>query len=130
MIQEPAITTKDRRLAITSQALYLTNLSIFPILSFIILIVLYFKYRNRCHSYALLHFRQSIMASVVSGILLIIVSVLILLLGGLQSPYTWMFLIVYFVSIHAALILYGVFAFIKAIALEKYTYPLLGGWWK
>ncbi len=120
----------DRRLATLAQALYLTNITIFPVVSFILLILLYLKYRTRLHPTALLHFKQAILANLVAGFLLIMVSLLILYVGEFNSPFTWMTLIIYFLSIHSALILFGVFALIKALAENAYVYPIFGRFWR
>ncbi|WP_444995136.1 hypothetical protein [Aliikangiella sp. IMCC44359] len=123
------MTQNTRQFAPIAQGLFLANITLLPIISFVILLFLYWKKRYVVDPVSRLHFRQAILASIVSGILLLIVSGLILFLGGLSSPYTWMVVLIYFVSIHSALILYAVFAFIKALAEEKYVYPLFGRLW-
>lgn len=123
------LSEKDRRLSIIAQALYLLNISVLPILAFLIQLIIYKAGGDRSHRQAVEHQRQAILASITAGILLIIISGLILFLGGFSSPYTWVLLITYFISIHSALILYGVFAIIKAIVDEPYRYPILGRFW-
>lgn len=118
------------QIAAWTQGLYLTNITVLPVVSFVILMWLYSKKFATCHPVTQLHFKQSILANIVAGILLIIVSALILLFGSFNSPYTWMVLLIYFICIHSALILYGVFALIKALAQEKYIYPVFGNWWR
>lgn len=125
-----SVDPKERKVAITSQALYLLNISVLPIVAFVILMVVYSMNKAKVHGNGLLHLKQAIVGSVVAGILLVIVSVIIMLIGSFDSPYTWMVLVLYFISIHSALILYGVFAFIKALVNEPYRYPLIGNIWK
>ena len=120
----------DNKLASTFQILYLTNMTIFPIVSFLILISFYFAAKKNFNELALGHFKQSFVASVFSGILLILTSGLILTLGSWDSVYTWMFLILYFLCIHTVLILFGVLGLIKAFARKPYTYPVIGKVWK
>lgn len=124
------MTDKDSKLAASAQALYLFNISFLPILSFVILIHLYVKNRYSISPIAVLHFRQSILANIISGVLLLAVSGIILFIGGLNSPYTWMILLIYFICIHSALILFGVFAFIRALAKQEYVYPVFGKLWQ
>lgn len=124
------MTKNDKKLAALAQGLYLTNITILPGVSFIILILLYVKNKAELHPAALTHFRQAILANLVAGLLLLGVSAIILIAGSISSPYTWMYFLIYFLSIHSALILFGVFAFIKALAKETYIYPGFGSWWK
>lgn len=123
------LSQQQRKLAAVAQGLYLVNITILPIFAFIILIFLYFKNRASMHMTTLCHFRQSILANILSGFLLCVVSLVILLTGSFDSPYTWMILLLYFISIHSVLILYGVFGLIKALAGDAYQYPIIGKWW-
>jgi uncharacterized Tic20 family protein len=125
-----AMTKHDRRLATLAQALYLTNITILPLFSFVILVFMYKKNFAKMHATAVLHCRQAIFANIIAGILLIAVSGLIFLTGSFDSPYMWMILIIYFLSIHSVLILYGVFALIKAHNEEDYVYPVFGKLWQ
>ena len=127
---DPIIMSKqDIKFATLAQLLYLTNITIFPVFSFVILILIYFKNRARLNPTTLLHFRQSLLANMVAGFLLIGVSALILLMGSWNSPYTWMYFLIYVLSIHSGLILFGVFAMIKANAGQAYIYPVFGRFW-
>jgi uncharacterized Tic20 family protein len=70
--------------------------------------------------------RQAINAAVIGGSLLFVFVLCFLLMGGLQSVYGWMALLLYFTCIHAAMILFGVIALVKAMAGQPYIYPLIG----
>ena len=109
--------------------LFLTNITILPIISFVILIFLYQKISITNNVLAIQHYRQSFLANIVAGLLLVIVSALILLFGQFDSVYTWMWLILYFTCIHSVLILFGVFALIKASNKQAYIYPIFGKLW-
>lgn len=50
----------------------------------------------------------------------------LLLLGGYDGPYVWMFVIVYFTVVHSTFILLGVLGLIKAFAGQYWSYPLIG----
>ncbi len=120
---------KEKKSAVLAQVLFLTNITLLPVLSFVILIFLYKKINTKPHSILVQHYRQSILANIVAGILLFAVSALILGFGRFDSVYTWMWLILYFTCIHSMLILFGVFALIKAQAGQAYIYPVFGRLW-
>jgi len=130
VILEETTDNKNKRLAGYSQILYLLNITLLPIISFLLLIVLYQKHKANDSPLVIQHFRQSFLANIVAGILLIFVSGLILIFGSLESAYTWMWFILYFLSIHSVLILFGVLAYIKASAGQLYTYPVFGKLWE
>ena len=58
--------------------------------------------------------------------ILIGVSVAIFLLGGLDNPISWVIGVLYFICVHATLILLGVFGLNRAILARKWRFPLLG----
>jgi uncharacterized Tic20 family protein len=118
---------QDKKAAAMAQILFLTNITVLPIFSFLLLI--YF-YQRQHKALVISHFRQSILANIVAGILLLLVSFVILAFGDFASVYTWMWLILYFTCIHSVLILFGVFALIKAQAGQSYYYPLIGKLWR
>ena len=126
-----SIATKDdTRLATWAGSLYLLNLLLIPGLAFLLLIYLYQKNKDSCSNFVLGHLRQNLLAMVVSGFAIVGISVAILLLGGFDSPWAWMVMILYGVTIHATLVLLGVISAVKASNGEAYQYPLLGGLWK
>lgn len=129
-MSNPDIPRKDIRLATWAAALYLFNLLLTPGLAFVILIYLYQKNKNDCSEFVLKHHRQNLLAMVVSGVAIIGASIAILLLGGFNSPWTWVVLVLYGVTIHAALVLLGVLSLVKAGNGEAYQYPLFGRLWK
>jgi len=112
-----------------AHVLYLTNISFAPILSFFYLLHLYNKIKDKNNKLLISHYRQSILANVVAGLLLAIVSSLILIFGDFNSAYTWMWLILYVTCVHSILIVFGVFALMKANNDQYYTYPIFGNLW-
>jgi uncharacterized Tic20 family protein len=112
-----------------AHVLYLTNITFLPIISFFLQVFMYRKIRSSKNDFLIGHFRQSILASIIAGVLLICVSGLIVLFGNFESIYTWMWLILYVTCIHSLLILFGVFALVKAQAGDNYIYPLFGRFW-
>jgi len=126
----PSISKSDIRLATWAGSLYLLNLLLIPGLAFLSLIYLYFKNKDNCSAFVLGHLRQNLMAMVASGFAIVGVSTAILLLGGFDSPWAWMVMILYGVTIHATLVFLGIFSVVKSGNGEPFQYPLLGGFWK
>ncbi len=112
--------------AIAAEALYLVNLLLLPFFGFLGLLVLYLRFRHKAPSLARCHLAQTMRASLWGALLLLVVNALILLLGGYDSPSTWVVLILYFSTCHTTLVILGVVGLAKAMAGKHYRYPLLG----
>jgi uncharacterized Tic20 family protein len=125
-VSNPSKPASDIRLATWAGTLYLLNLLLLPGLAFLILVFLYKKHSDHNSLYVRNHYHQNLLAMIISGVAIIGVSVAILLLGGFDSPWTWMVLVLYGVSVHATLVLLGVLSVVKAGNGEDYHYPLLG----
>jgi hypothetical protein len=119
-------TPPGQRLAILAESLYLANLLVAPGLAFGVLLYLYGKHASSAPPLARCHLRQTLSASLWAGALLILVNLLILLLGGYRTAYTWLLVILYFVVCHTSLVLLGMFGLAKAMAGQCYRYPLVG----
>jgi hypothetical protein len=113
-------------LAVTAEALYLVNLLLLPGIAFIALVWLYLRYRATAAPLAANHLRQTLVASLCAGVLLIAANLIILLLGGYQAPYTWVVLVIYFTVCHSALVIAGMFGLSKAMAGQPFWFPLIG----
>ena len=113
-------------LARTAETLFLINLLLAPGLAFLALMVIYVKNKRSADPLALNHLSQTAGVSVVGGALLVCISLLIVFLGGFDSGYTWMIVILYFTTIHSTLILLGVLGLVKALAGEHFSFPLIG----
>ncbi|MFZ6771332.1 hypothetical protein ACO0LB_01315 [Undibacterium sp. SXout7W] len=116
----------DRRIAIEAELLYLLNLLLLPGFAFVMLLWLAHQHRDRISTLARCHLRQTIFASLWAGTLLLLVTVIIIALGGFQSPMTWVVLILYFICCHSLFILLGVFGLSRAMAGQPYIYFLPG----
>lgn len=112
--------------AVSAETLYLLNLLLIPGLAFLILAGLFFYLRRSIDDFNLSHLQQTLSASLWAGVLIIIVSALILFLGGYQSASVWVVVILYFTTIHATLIFLGVIGLVKALAGQCWRYPLIG----
>lgn len=62
------------------------------------------------------HLKFAIKLNLLAGAALILVSVLMILLGGFDSGWTWVFVITYFVLVHTIFIVMAVWALIRAWA--------------
>ena len=113
-------------LAILAESLYLANLLLVPVLAFIALAVLFRKSGRNAPPLASAHLRQTFVASLWAGGLLLIVNLFVLVLGGFDAPNTWIVIILYFTVCHSALILLGMLGLAKAMAGKCYRFPLLG----
>lgn len=120
------VTPAGQSLATTAEVLYLVNLLLVPGMAFALLLWLYWKRIDTAPPLARCHLRQTVAGSVWAGVLLIAANALILALGGYDAPGTWVILVLYFVSCHAALVLLGVLGLAKAMAGQPYRYPLIG----
>ena len=113
-------------LAVTAESLYLINLLLLPGLGFLLLLGLYFRYRNSASPLARVHLRQTVSASLWAGALLILANLLIVVLGGYQTAWTWIIVILYFTTVHATLVLLGILGLARALAGQPCRYPLVG----
>lgn len=116
----------DRNQAFKAELLYLLNLSFLPGIAFLLLLQLNSRYGQIGTALVRCHLKQTLVASIWAGILLIAITAMILALGGFAEPWTWVILIIYFTSIHAALILLGVVGLTRAQAGKHFHYPLIG----
>lgn len=115
-----------RLLAIMAECLYLANISMFPILGFLILLWLHRRLPPEAPALARCHLRQAIAGSIWAGILLILLNAIILLLGGYRSTNILITLVLYFFTIHSALLLVGMAGLANALAGKLFVYPLIG----
>lgn len=113
---------------VQAEALYLANLLVAPGLAFVLLLLLHRRHRNSADPLIRGHVRQAFAASLAAGLLLLGVTAIIALVGGMDRPGTWMAMLLYFVCCHAALILFGVLGLARALSGKPHTYPLLGGY--
>lgn len=117
---------EDIRVAVAAQSLYLVNLLLLPGLAFIVLVLLYYWQRQSGTPFSLFHIKQTLSASLWAGMLLVGANLLILFSGGYDGPYTWMIVIVYFTMAHSTLIIFGMIGLVKALAGQRWSYPLIG----
>ncbi len=115
-----------QNLAVLAEALYLINLLLLPGIAFVLLLGLWLKYKDSAPALARQHLKQTTFVSMIGGFLIIVLSALILALGGLNWEWTWVILIIYFTCVHSTLVLLGMYALIKAMNGQTWHFPLIG----
>jgi len=109
-----------------AEALYLLNLLLLPGIAFAVLCGLYITRRRTAGPVVRNHLRQALVASLWAGVLLVLVSAVALLFGGLDNPGTWVFLVLYFALCHSTLILLGVLGLVRAMQGQTFRYSVIG----
>ncbi|MEY3747782.1 MAG: hypothetical protein RL194_1241 [Pseudomonadota bacterium] len=122
----PSAAEQGKRAAILAESLYLANLTVLPVIGFFLLVCLHLSGVAQASALARCHLRQAISGSLWAGVLLVVLNAVILILGGYRSPATIVTLILYFFSVHTALILIGMAGLAKATASQRFVYPLIG----
>lgn len=115
-----------RKLAIVAESLYLANLLIAPGLAFLGLLWLWRRRDLRSFPLARQHLRQTLIASLWAGALLIGLNAIILLVGGFTSVWSWLAVILYFIFFHSVLVLCGMVGLSRAMAGKPFRFPLIG----
>ena len=115
-----------QNLAVLAEALFLTNLLLAPGIAFAVLLWLWLRHKDSAPLLARQHLKQTTFVSLWGGLLLVTLTALLILVGGLAWEYTWVLVILYFTCIHSTLVLFGVFALTKAMAGQPWRYPLIG----
>lgn len=119
-------TPPGQALAVWAETLYLCNLLLLPGIAFAVLLHLYFRHRASAPALAVCHLRQTVAASLWAGVFVSAFMVIVIALSDYRSEYTWVAVISYLVCIHSALVMLGVLGLAKAMAGQKFIYPLIG----
>ncbi len=115
-----------QNLAVIAESLFLGNLLIAPGICFAILLWLWLRNKDDAPSLARQHLKQTTYVSLWGGILIVIISALLIALGGLDWEWTLVIVIMYFTCIHSTLVMFGAYALSKALAGQTWRYPLIG----
>jgi len=126
LLEAEAAEKEDYTLAIVAECLYLINLLFFPGLAFLVLSLVYFKNKQHPSAVVRCHLKQAFVASLWAGVMIVFVSLMIVFIGGLDEPGTWLVGVLYFLSIHAALVFMGAFGLSRAINNQHYHYHIIG----
>lgn len=110
---------KEFQLKLASKAALasLLNLTLLPVISFVYLLLLYNKTEQGQidHYHAVLGLKINLIAAVA----LFVVSALMIVLGGFNSPWTWVYVISYFTIVHTIFIVFAVWALVRAWSGDK-----------
>ncbi len=97
----------------------LLNLTLLPVISFIYLLFIYKNTKpGQIDHY---HAKLGIKLNLVAFAALFLVSALMILLGGFNSPWTWVYVISYFTIVHTIFIVIAVWALVRAWSGDKLT---------
>ncbi len=113
-------------IAVAAEGIYLVNLMLAPGLAFLVLFWLWRRHHRSAPPLARCHLAQTMAASLWAGVLLVAANALIVLIGGYDSPHTWVVAVLYFTTCHTTLICFGAIGLARAMAGRNYVYPLLG----
>jgi len=100
----------------------LLNLTLLPVVGFIWLLIIARNVdKNEIDHY---HVRLGIKINLIAAIALLMVSALMILSGGLDSVYTWVYVITYFTLVHTMFIVTATWAMVRAWAGKKFKLSL------
>ena len=95
----------------------LLNLTILPVISFIVLLTIYKK--TEPGTIARYHAVLGIKINLIAATALFLVSALMILLGGFNSPWTWVYVISYFTIVHTIFIIIAIWALVRSWSGDK-----------
>ena len=95
----------------------LLNLTILPVVSFIALLLIYRK--TEPDAIDRYHASLGIKINIIAAAVLFLVSALMIILGGFNSPWTWVYVISYFTIVHTLFIVIALWALVRAWSGDK-----------
>ncbi len=95
----------------------LLNLTLLPVISFIALLVYYRQ--SEAGTIDRYHSLLGIKINIIAAIALFLVCGLMILLGGFNSPWTWVYVISYFTLVHTIFIVFALWALVRAWSGDK-----------
>ena len=101
----------------------LLNLTLLPIISFVVLLLLYQKAKPA--SFARYHAVLGIKTNLYAVIALFVVSGLMIVFGGFNSPWTWVYVLSYFMFVHSMFILLATWTLTRCWAGRKLNNHIL-----
>jgi protein-S-isoprenylcysteine O-methyltransferase Ste14 len=100
------------------------NLTLMPVISFIALLIIYQK--TQPGTIDRYHAALGVKINIIAALALFLVSALMILLGGFDSPWTWVYVISYFTLVHTGFIIVALWALVRSWSGDrlKSTEPL------
>jgi threonine/homoserine/homoserine lactone efflux protein len=99
----------------------LLNLTILPVISFFVLLLIYRK--TEPDTIGRYHAILGLKINLIAVAALFLVSALMILLGGFNSPWTWVYVISYFTIVHTLFIVIALWALVRAWSGDKLKKP-------
>ncbi len=93
------------------------NLTFLPGLAFIYLLFKFCKSEDNTIDHY--HATLGVKLNVIAGLTLFLVSGLMIIFGGFDSPWTWVYVITYFTFVHTVFILISVWVIVRAWSGQK-----------
>lgn len=106
-----------------STLLSLLNLTALPVIGFVALLFIYKK--TEANTIDRYYVMLGITTNLIAAIALVLVTGLMILLGGFDSPWTWVYVISYFVFVHAMFILFATWTMVRSWTGKKLTKSFL-----
>lgn len=111
-MNNPQVAQSPQKLASNAAMASLLNLTFLPGIGFVwLLLKLKQATVDGIDRY---HLMLGIRINLLAAVALLVVSGLMLLLGGFQSAWTWMYVIIYFTCVHTIFIVFAVWAMVRA----------------
>ena len=108
----PANTEGDIEFASKAALASILNLTFLPGIGFIwLLLNLNNSKKNKIGHY---HVIFGIKLNIIAAFTLLVISALMILFGGFNSPWTWVYVITYFTSVHSVFIVIAVWAMVRS----------------
>lgn len=95
----------------------LLNLTVFPVVGFVAL--LFMKLKTESNSIDRYYVVLGIKTNLAAGAALIVVTALMIYFGGFESPWTWVYVVSYFVFVHALFIMFATWTLTRSWTGEK-----------
>jgi len=113
-------------IAMIAEGLFFLNLFLLPVVSFVILALLYLSQRKHESRLARNHLKQAFVAAAITTALFLLTNLVIVLNGGYQSVALLIAIEVYLVAVVTPFAIVAIFGLLKAMSQQEYRYPLIG----
>lgn len=118
-ITAPSSDTAEIRLASNAALASILNLTFLPVIGFVILLWLY--KRTAPGGIGRYHVVLGMKINIAAAVALLLVSALMILLGGFNSPWTWVYVISYFTLVHSIFIVLATWALVRSWSGDRFT---------
>ena len=114
--------------AVLVESLYVINLLLIPVLSFIILVYLFLTRHGSLPPLANSHLEQTISAGFLTAVMIFVggMTIMMIRLSGIEDATLWMIVIILFTVMHATMVLLGIVGLAKALSGKCWSYPVVG----